>query len=98
VDESSEYPIRIRKNEDPGANSLSSCSIAFAPPAVHKENRMMLRLAIALLAIALIVAGFVGVGGLEDLPSEAGKVLLLVFVIFGVRYLLGRPLRGRACH
>jgi uncharacterized membrane protein YtjA (UPF0391 family) len=59
---------------------------------------MMLRLAIALLVIALIVAGFLGVDGLEDLPSEAGKILLLVFVIFGVRYLLGRPFRRRACH
>jgi hypothetical protein len=52
---------------------------------------MMLRLAIALLAIALIVAGFLGVGGLEDLPSEAGTVLLLVFVILRRAIFPGPP-------
>jgi len=57
----------------------------------------MLRLAIAIFVTALIVAGFFGVGGLEGLPSEAGKVLLLVFVILAVRYLLGHPLSRRHC-
>ena len=53
----------------------------------------MLRLAVALLVIALIAAGFFGVRGLEGLPSEAGNVLLLLFVILAVRYFLGHSLR-----
>ncbi len=47
----------------------------------------------SLLVTALVVAGLLGVGGLEDLPSEAGRVLLLVFVILAVRYFLGHSLR-----
>ena len=53
----------------------------------------MLRLAIACLVIALVVAFFSGIGGVSHYSWEAGNKLFIIFLVLGLLSLLARALK-----
>jgi uncharacterized membrane protein YtjA (UPF0391 family) len=54
----------------------------------------MLRLAVAILVIA-VIAAFLGFGGVAALSWEGAKILFVVFLILAVMFFLGHGFRRR---
>ena len=89
----------MNKSKSTMAQQIAQTAIAFERRRTgnpfSKEYRIMLRLAVVFLVVALIAA-FMGYGGVEALAWEGAKILFFIFLVLAVLSFLGYGYRRRS--